>query len=341
MKKRHTQVFNFLKILVIQVVIFVALGEVMCSWYLPIPAQNISIHYGSAEFDKKLGWKIKANHQFQDSMKTLDGETYLINYKTSKFGFREYGKVKTDKKKILFVGDSFTQSAEVSNDKTFYRHLRDSLDVEIFVFGVGMYGTYQEYLGVDQYIDSIQPDLIVWQFCDNDFIDNYRPLAMECVYKTNLTRPYLINGKTKYQISLTLMDQLRRKSNLAYAISTIFKTEPETYDGELRINEEGKEYLKYNEAINTTDAILKLVRKRIPEEIPILGFNATAHEPQNTHLAEVCKKNDIMFSHHFRKGLDSSGNYSKLLVEDQTHWSEWGHEVVANSLEGDILNLLK
>ncbi|MDG2418631.1 MAG: hypothetical protein P8M17_06540 [Saprospiraceae bacterium] len=63
---------------------------------------------------------------------------------------------------------------------------------------------------------------------------------MKCLYKTNLIRPYLVNGKTKYQISLTRMDQLRRKSNLAYALSTIFETEPETYDGKLRIFNEGK-----------------------------------------------------------------------------------------------------
>jgi lysophospholipase L1-like esterase len=333
--------FRYLYIFIIQVVIFIALGEIICSWYLPTPEQKMSIHYGSAEFDKKLGWKTKANYQFQDSMKTLEGEPYSINYKTSKFGFREYGNIKTDKKKILFVGDSFTQSAEVSNDKVFYNHLKDSLEVEIFAFGVGMFGTYQEYLVVDQFIDSIQPDLVVWQFCDNDFIDNYRPLAMKCVYKSNLIRPYLVNGKTKYQISLTLMDQLRRKSNLAYAISTIFKTEPEEHKGEARIFGEGKGFPEYNEAINTTAAILKLARKRVSKEIPILGFNATGYEPQNSHLAEVCEKNNITFSYNFRKGLDSSGNHAKLLVEDQTHWSEWGHKVVANALKEDIINLLK
>jgi len=335
------KLFRYLYVLVIQIVIFVALGEVMCSWYSPIPEQVKSIHFGSAEFDKKLGWKTKANHQFQDSMKTLDGEPYSINYKTSKFGFREFGNIKTDKKKIFFVGDSFTQSAEVSNHHVFYNHLKNSLDVEIFAFGVGMYGTYQEYLVVDQFIDSIQPDLIVWQFCDNDFIDNYRPLALKCVYKSNLTRPYLVNGKTKYQISLTLIDQLRRKSNLVYAISTIFKTEPVTYDGELRIFEEKKNFSEYNEAIKTTGAILKLARERVPAEIPILGFNATAYEPQNSHLAEVCKNNNITFSTNFRKGLDASGKHSRLLTEDKTHWSEWGHKVVANALEDDIINLLK
>jgi hypothetical protein len=74
---------------------------------------------------------------------------------------------------------------------------------------------------------------------------------------------------------------------------------------------------------------LKLVKKRVPEEIPILGFNATAYEPQNSHLVEICENNNIVFSHNLRKGLDSSGNHSKLLTEDKTHWSEWGHEVAA------------
>lgn len=86
---------------------------------------------------------------------------------------------------------------------------------------------------------------------------------------------------------------------------------------------------------------MKLVKKRVPEEIPILGFNATAYEPQNSHLVEICENNNIVFSHNLRKGLDSGGNHSKLLTEDKTHWSEWGHEVAANSLKVDIINLLK
>ena len=51
-----------------------------------------------------------------------------------------------------------------SNDKIFYHHLRGPLNVEIFVLGEDRYETYQEYLVMDQYVDSIQPDLVVWQF---------------------------------------------------------------------------------------------------------------------------------------------------------------------------------
>jgi len=42
--------------------------------------------------------------------------------------------------------------------------LRGPLNVEIFVLGEDRYETYQEYLAMDQYVDSIQPDLVVWQF---------------------------------------------------------------------------------------------------------------------------------------------------------------------------------
>src|SRR5688500_5741406 len=38
--------------------------------------------------------------------------------------------------------------------------------------GAGGYGTLPEYLVLDQTIDEIQPTMILWQFCTNDFISN-------------------------------------------------------------------------------------------------------------------------------------------------------------------------
>ena len=54
----------FKQAILMVIIIFIVLGEIMCSWYLSIPEQKITIHYSSAEFDKILGWKMKTNYQF-------------------------------------------------------------------------------------------------------------------------------------------------------------------------------------------------------------------------------------------------------------------------------------
>jgi alkylation response protein AidB-like acyl-CoA dehydrogenase len=40
------------------------------------------------------------------------------------------------------------------------------------VYGGHGYGTLQEYLVIDKYIDEIKPDLILLQVCSNDFTNN-------------------------------------------------------------------------------------------------------------------------------------------------------------------------
>lgn len=334
------KLLKYIKVFSIQLVIFLILGEVLCKFFFPIPKQKTSIHYGTCKVDSELGWITKENYSFQDSIKSMSGDSYFINYQSEKIGFREYGNENANRKKVLFIGDSFTQAAEVSNDKVFYNLIGDSLNIEVFAAGVSMYGTYQEYLLMNKFYNIIQPDLIIWQFCTNDFIDNYQPLEMECLYKSNLKRPYLVSGKTKYQSALSWVDQLKIKSNLAYAFSTVLNLKPKKYEGEKKIAEQGKKFKPYNESLKVTESIFKLINKTVNKTTPILAFNSFHHEPQNTHFIEICKNENINFSFNFTKELIAAGGPIKYLVNDGTHWNELGHSIVAKALIPDILKFL-
>jgi len=88
------------------------------------------------------------------------------------------------------------QAMEVSDDKAYFSLLGESLDAEIFALGTGGYGTLQSYLMLRNWIDTIQPDAVILQFCTNDFINNHYELEKNSIYNNNgLKRPYWIDGE--------------------------------------------------------------------------------------------------------------------------------------------------
>ena len=114
-------------------------------------------------------------------------------------GFRRFGDLQARKPRVLVIGDSFTHSTWVSDDKLYYAVIQDKLDVEVFAWGAGGYSTLQEYLILDKYIDVIQPDVLLWQFCDNDFIENDLNLDEKSLDPTRLYKPYWVNGGLQYR----------------------------------------------------------------------------------------------------------------------------------------------
>ena len=95
---------------------------------------------------KKLGWEPKKNFQFIGEVPDATTNNYSLNYHTDSLGFRDFGDVNSDKKKVFFIGDSFTQSIEVSNDKTFCALVENQLGLETFTYGCRGYSTLQEYI---------------------------------------------------------------------------------------------------------------------------------------------------------------------------------------------------
>ena len=68
----------------------------------------------------------------------------------------------------------------------------------MFAYGTGGYGTLQEYLVLDEVIDEIQPTMILWQFCTNDFINNDHDLEVASTLNNNgWIRPYWEKGQAQ------------------------------------------------------------------------------------------------------------------------------------------------
>lgn len=302
------------------------------------PAPDNSYYYGKSLPDSEIGWISKPDYQENFSISDWKSDsTYQVSYETEADGFRVYGDLSSSKRKILFVGDSYTQSAEVNNAETFYSIIGDSLDVEVFAYGQAGYGTMQEALIIEQYLKTIKPDLIVLQVCDNDYIDNYAPLEEHSSYKVGLRRPYYSGaGKIDYQVAgKSRWQEVTDKSRLLRVIRLKLNQSVLKYDGpsaQELMSTKGREYAEYDEAVKLTESIIGRIEKSVGDT-PLMMFSASVYEPMLADMRKSAGKHSILFTdgpgriiekHKFqRPRINSSDGY---------HWNKYGQEMVADTL---------
>jgi hypothetical protein len=124
----------------------------------------------SLESHPELGWYPRKNFSLSYPSKDMAGSKFQVNYTSDDKGFRTWGDVNSSKKKILFIGDSFTHARDIDSVKTYYGLFKE--EYEVFAFGASGYGSWQQYIVLERYLNEIRPDLVVWQHHLNDFFDN-------------------------------------------------------------------------------------------------------------------------------------------------------------------------
>lgn len=240
-------------------------------------------------------------------------------------------------RKILFLGDSFTASIEASNENTFYNILADSLGFEAFAYGHAGYSTLQEYMVLDKWVDSIKPDIVVWETCSNDFIDNYAPLEIVCGYKVGQRRPYLAqDGSIFYQVPkswwqrLVFLSWLKKRWDGVQ--QNVFKQEIQA--GEYYIATEKRNFPPFDESVKRTEQIVTMIRKRLPEETKLVVFTADTYEPQLTEMKRIFEAHGATFLEDPVRLLEATQLEQKIALKsvDNCHWNEKGQAVIAKGL---------
>lgn len=81
-----------------------------------------------------------------------------------------------DRRRVLFVGDSFTQGSQVAAHELFTVRIERELErTECFNAGVGGYSTLQELRALPAQLTAYAPDVVVLVVYENDFQDNLMP----------------------------------------------------------------------------------------------------------------------------------------------------------------------
>ena len=208
--------------------------------------------------DNVLGWTLKSNKEVVFNQNTYKGEKYDVKFKTSSVeGFREYGNLKDKNKNILIIGDSYTGGPYASDDEMYYSVIRDifiknDINLNWFIMGAGGYGTTQQLILLEKHLETIKPDILLHQFCVNDFFDNSDDIsALSTSHNQYYRRPYFKNNKI-FKINDTFSNVYR----FFYKYSYIFKKFDQIYNY--------KQFRAYGR-----------FTKEIPEEFIIKSINNT------------------------------------------------------------------
>jgi hypothetical protein len=295
--------------------------------------------------DKTLGWRNAGNVAFARERKDAAGQSYRCVVQVDANGFREYGDAgQTSRPKMLVLGDSFTQAYEVSNEHTYYHRLKSALDVEMFAYGCGGYGTLQEYLVLDQCGDSIQPTVLVLQLCHNDFINNCYELELKTPWHNNgMRRPYLQeDGTIMYALPKTDVPALRlfghKHSRLVHFVFSrldrmLLKRHLPSARPEQDLAAQWRTNSFCPESVAITDRLFGMIRKRVPRETRVYAFSVDGMPPYLDEFKRLATKNGFVFIGGVSDALcQAEHNGQTIRAGDKTHLNKRGHEIVAQVL---------
>jgi len=332
---RFRQAFLSTLLLTVTVLLTALVGEI---------AVRLLHRDGPLTFDEELGWKPRENYRFDGFHKAADGTQYPVHISQNEYGFRMFGDVRTKRPKIMVIGDSYTHAIQVSDDKTYYAYLKKYLDAEVFAYGGDGYGTLQEYMVLDRFFDRIKPDLILWQYCGNDFINNSVELEQESSINNNgLVRPYWVNGRITYLLPKKHGSSLRRLalkySRLLYLVMSrldkVFAHLPiDTV--EAQISSEGSAHPGFAHSVQVTDALMSKVRARVGQ-MPVVAFIVGGGHAVDT-FRHISSRHGIQLLDDVQGAIENAeGKGIVVKSEDRAHWNETGHRIAGEVLAANLM----
>jgi hypothetical protein len=294
---------------------------------------------GPITLDSELGWR--ATEYYEEALveRTKRGVPYAVKRSQKQYGFRQFGDPNSTKVKMLVIGDSFTHATAVSDDRTYHAWLSKLLDAEVFAYGAGGYGTLQEYLILDRYVDLIKPNMVLWQFCINDFINNDNELELlSRVNNNGLQRPYLVNGTVVHLSPKKSGKELREWINrhtrfLYFIVSRIDKFRAITFDYtvESDIEAQGFEHSGFLRSVQVTDELIGRVRARVGA-LPIMAFSCGSGVPYSEGFARVTSHHGIEYWDDVADVVLGAEQRGEDVLSSDEHWNEYGHKLIALQL---------
>ncbi|NQX87584.1 MAG: SGNH/GDSL hydrolase family protein [Halioglobus sp.] len=334
-------ILGFLSVVIALVLLSVCAEVATRAWYAYQAHVNDEKLGTIISLDHELGWVPTSHYAFDGELLDAGGNPYDANISTDGEGFRLYGDPEIkERRKVLFLGDSFTQAMHVSDDNTYYGLLGSELGIEVFAYGVEGYGTLQEYMVLDKYVDEIAPDVVVLQLCPNDVINNHPALERRSTLnRMGLRRPYLVDGEVVYETAADMPGLRNFAAKYSRSLYTIIKkidllnVDPES-SVERVIRKEGMDNDLFRESYETAGKVLRKLRQRLPDSTEVYAFSSDWGRPYHPNFKRIVKEAGISF-------IDGTGRALSIVEKrggttraaDTAHWNNKGHRIVADVLK--------
>lgn len=301
-------------------------------------------------------YTIKSNYYFNRPYldKTFQDKEYYVHYKTNAQGFR-IGKEDDPEVKIkecdwLFIGDSYTQGAQVEYEDLFttklFDHFPNKIIVNAGISGLGIVDEYYYYINEGK---KLNPKKVFLQICNfNDFMKVEKRtsgFSDYLMHHSNFARYILYDFKYANPSELPLGRWTEpfypdKKSNDNYNI--FHKTQTEIKKKDI---ENFKLYLKkFIKAVKENNAELVLIQIPTKEQVSYKYLNEVLNEFNidideldmeypNKLLSSLSKENKI-------EHIDLLQNFIKehqfLFFDFDEHLNELGHKEIAKYISESI-----
>ena len=262
-----------------------------------------------------------------------------VRYHSVKGGFRLFGDPNSSKLKVLAIGDSFTEAVMVSDGEAYYHHLAAARpDLEIFAIGAGGYGTLQEYMLLDQVIDTVRPDLVLLQMHPNDLINNSHALESRSTTNNNqMTRPYWEHGQIVQRFPENrewgALYRLVRHSYVLRLLNAnlLFFRSRSADSIERTLQSQDPDVVQ---ATDATVELLAMIRKRA--NVPVAAFSVRGEDYFSFwSRADVCRRAGVRFIPGVGEAVDAAAAAGEQVTGApiDAHWNGRGHAMAARLIE--------
>lgn len=299
------------------------------------------------KYSKNLGWETKEN--YQRSFKEVDkyGNEYQVNYETDNFGARILPS-KNSEYFILVIGDSFTMDPHTSNLNSWFGIVKSKLENEIdknislFAIGGGGYGTNQQYLKTKKFLQSskIKPDMVILQFCVNDFMNNSYSWEKDTEnFNQSFRRPYYFHGDHLF-FHKSLTSRIIRNEYFSYLKSPNYFLLIAGIIKRKYFNNEIDYRIKYDSTNITLDLIKKLRNLFVTEDFYIFNCKDGSDYPENEWYEILNQSNFIIFKSPSEK-MKKLEKLENIFFRDGGHYNEIGNRYLGDFVYLEIKKYLK
>jgi len=283
----------------------------------------------------KYGWSRKENETLTESYQDIANNAINVTSIYSKNGFKRWGNAGSSKTKVLIIGDSYTDMCFVPNGAEWYSYLENKYDdVEFFVYGRTGYSTLQEYMILDDYYDLIKPDIIVWQFSDNDYRNSLWAYdKTRFPFCPNKKRPYLENGTIVYRFPGPF-NGLRKYSKLfdyfMAEYQDVFLTKLQHLKENYKIMAKRRSSIYKKGAFEVVNETFSMVRARSG----IVPFYMIKSGIINDAEKNICLNNNITCIEGLAEYMNKKEEITVLEMSSphHKHWNMEGNEAVGEYL---------
>lgn len=270
----------------------------------------------------------------------INHQHFSIRVQTNSHGLRdkEYTQERSNKKRMLVLGDSFVWGYGVEHEQRFTEIIENrNPDWEIINAGISGYGTDQEYLYYVREGYTFKPDVVVLLLYYNDFENNYEPVqyGYHKPYFTLDQHLNLVRHNDPVPVS-SLIQKARREidtntyllARLVNLYDTLFVYVCGIFGKEVNIQ---VGFSHVVESLPVTNILLKNLANEVEANHSRFVLLAVPARKIFTNNLDIFTREENM--DYLNLDIAFTGHEEKYQIPGDDHWNAKGHQYAADVIE--------